>query len=530
MKTDQSFFHEGHNCWSVDEVTKNGVLVDGENYYKAFYEAAQKATRYIIIAGWQFDSGTRLLKKRDKKKSPFSGVFIHFLNQLCHKNPQLRVMILAWDFSFIYSFERESKQHARFNNSTAPNFKFVFDRFHPRLASHHQKFVVIDGNLAFTGGMDLCACRWDSRSHQVENPERTSPYHAMYAPYHEVQCFVTGPIVRRFVDIFVDRWQTATGEKLGLLTTGEPVTDFKGVLPLPPSRVALARTVGACVYPIRQKVDEIRKMFLDMIEKAERLIYIEVQYFASHEIYGALKKKLMIKSDESLQVIILLPAKLGPFKEQIAFGAQGTKMLRSLVKTAEANGHHVGVFNAVATDNNGHEQAVYIHSKVMIVDDKFMTIGSANLCNRSMGLDSELNLIWQAEDESMQQAIAEVRVSLLLEHTNLDAAEYRSRMVKHEGLAAFLIKAATEGICRLKFHNMKSIYEENPILNWIIPEDFSLDPAEAIIDAKLLEVAGKNPGGLTARFVRWLNRRIQRREAKLEDAPMSSAAEPEIQS
>jgi hypothetical protein len=64
------------------------------------------AQHYILIAGWQFDSTVRLLRGEDIDKANGEVRFLPFLDSLCKKNPELRLYILAWNFSLIYALSR----------------------------------------------------------------------------------------------------------------------------------------------------------------------------------------------------------------------------------------------------------------------------------------------------------------------------------------------------------------------------------------------------------------------------------------
>ncbi len=98
---------------------------------------------------------------------------LKFLNHLCERSPDLQIFILAWDFHLVFALEREWLQQLVFE-WTNHRLRFLFDATHVERASHHQKFVVVDGELSFLGGLDLCDHRWDDRSHTNKNPLRVS--------------------------------------------------------------------------------------------------------------------------------------------------------------------------------------------------------------------------------------------------------------------------------------------------------------------------------------------------------------------
>src|SRR5262249_29166391 len=142
------------------------------------------------------------LRGDDRKEANGEVRFLPFLNSLCKKNPDLHIYILAWDFSWIYALEREWWQKYTFNWTTNTQIQFRFDNCHPFGASHHQKFVVVDSHLAFLGGGDICASRWDERDHRAVHPERYDQETKPHGPYHEIQSYHVGPMAQRLTEIF----------------------------------------------------------------------------------------------------------------------------------------------------------------------------------------------------------------------------------------------------------------------------------------------------------------------------------------
>ncbi|HET9450122.1 MAG TPA: phospholipase, partial [Aggregicoccus sp.] len=201
----------GENCWAVAEATQAGVLVDGRDYYRAFYHAAQKARRYIVLTGWQFDSDVALLRGEDLKEARGDVRMLPMLKELCARNPELRVYILAWDFSLLLALEREWMQHILFNWTTSEQILFRYDASSPLYAAHHQKLAVVDGVIAFTGGMDICDCRWDDRAHAAECSSRCDTGRDPHGPYHDVGAVLTGPVVQRLSELFEARWVKSGG-------------------------------------------------------------------------------------------------------------------------------------------------------------------------------------------------------------------------------------------------------------------------------------------------------------------------------
>ncbi|MGH7782508.1 MAG: hypothetical protein ACREO5_01500 [Candidatus Binatia bacterium] len=216
MMVHRKILQKERNCWNIGPATETGLLVDGRQYFRAFYKAARAAENYIVISGWQFDSDVPLLYGPDADSAGEPANFLAFLNSLCEQNDRLRIYILAWDFTALYSLDREWFQGWYFNWMTNERLKFSFDCCHTFAASHHQKFVVIDGTMAFVGGLDLCSARWDDRDHRAENPYRVKRDQTPYAPFHDVQSFHVGPVGGYLADLFKNRWSLICGESLNL--------------------------------------------------------------------------------------------------------------------------------------------------------------------------------------------------------------------------------------------------------------------------------------------------------------------------
>ena len=88
-----SIINIGATCWDVASVEQTGLLIDARDYYRAFYQAARAAKRYVLIAGWQFDSDVRLLRGEDAADAEVA--LLSFLNGLCENNQDLQIYILA---------------------------------------------------------------------------------------------------------------------------------------------------------------------------------------------------------------------------------------------------------------------------------------------------------------------------------------------------------------------------------------------------------------------------------------------------
>jgi phosphatidylserine/phosphatidylglycerophosphate/cardiolipin synthase-like enzyme len=446
----------------MHEQASSALLIDGCDYYRAFYAAALRAKRSISLLGWQFDSDVLLLRGEDLPRGadPRDFELMPFLDRLCRQRPELEVRLLAWDHSMVFLLERELLQRVVFDVSTSDRFLLRYDDTVPLGGSHHQKVAVIDGRIAFLGSQDLCHSRWDSSAHLLRDPRRVSRYGLSYRPYHEVQAVVAGAPARSLLELFVDRWRVATGEVLDaadlIHKTPMPADaiDVPVTCPMPRSALALSRTMPAA--PGREDAHEVRELYVRAIRAAERLIYIETQYLTSSTVRDALVARMNDRSAPRLEIVIVMPPRMEKLKEELTVGPSQSDLLQALEAAAAAGGHALGVYNVAVKDEQGRDVRVYIHSKLMIVDDAIFTLGSANLANRSMVVDSEINASWHVGEgrsqggRELHHAIRRARVRLMMEHLG-EAADPRI-VARPEGIVARLDAVVAQGRGRLRRH------------------------------------------------------------------------------
>jgi len=505
--------HPGRNCWVVAEAADSGVLIDGEEYYRAFHDAARAARHYILLAGWQFDSGVTLLRG-EQRTGDGEVRLLPFLRELCEANPELQVRILCWDYSPAFFFQREWLQDVRFN-AAHPNIVFRFDDRHPIGGSHHQKFAVIDDAVAFVGSMDLCHERWDERAHRYQCDGRCEPSGTdTYGPYHEVQAFVTGPAVRELRELFAARWRTAGAGPLDVRAPDAPrAIAVHPTVPLGPARVAFSRTAPRILVPDQPEIREIERLFVDAIDAAEHLVYLESQYFGARALLAAFVRRLRQADRPPLEIVLVCPRALHSFSERMSIAGPQAIMFDRLRRLGAAHGHSVGIYClAICGDDDG-ERDIYIHSKLGIVDDRFLTVGSANLNNRSMGLDTELNVSWESglRDARLHRAVRRVRVSLLAEHAGRKGLAAIRRLTRARGLVAELDRIAAEPGARLRAY---PAVEVPPAPAYDLPEDSGWDPdqpIEAVVFERIFpnkrDVLRAGLGRVRSRFRAWRARR-----------------------
>jgi len=460
----------GDTCASLVGVDRSGVLVDGRDFYRAFYDACCQAERAILMAGWQFSCNVELVRGDDAATCKYPRTLIELLSVLCEQRPDLHVYMLPWDSSPVFAFEREPLQRLRLRLQGHSRIHWKMDNMHPAGASHHQKLFVIDRAVAMLGGMDVCSARWDDRSHEAFKDTRDDKQR----PYHDVNAFVTGDVVDVLRNWFTRRWEIATGEPLELPAQPRTTIEIRSSFEIDAPHVALART-----WPAMEKCDlpelrELLRLHQRAIVQARRSIYIENQYFSSYEIATALECR-MRQGGPPLDIVLVLPEKSAGLKERISIGVYQAAILDNLTRIARATGHRLGVYYQAARGRSGEETPVFIHAKVLAVDDRFLLISSANLSNRSMGFDTELGIAWEAPAPT--DSLRGARLELLAEHCGMRRDEAEARFGNPHGLVGKLDALASAKTHLLRIHNRNRDERPGWLMRRFLPKRTPLDPA-----------------------------------------------------
>lgn len=408
----------GRNCWRVAEAESLAFLIDGASYFEAFYRAALNAEHSITILSWDIDTRTRLLRNVPDVDE-FPTELGPFLRRLLRRKKSLHVHILNWDYSLIYAAERQWVPAVRFGWNSHPRLHFSLNDRHPVGACQHEKVVVIDETVAFIGGIDLTRHRWDTSEHLEHEPRRLDPDGNTYDPFHDVHTIVAGEVAHALGDLARQRWHRATGEQLAP-TQRRPVSDVwpTGVsVDLSNLPVGLARTQPK--FEDQPEVREIEHLYLDAIAAARRSIFMESQYLTAHRIGEALHTRL--SGPRAPEVVVVTRMKSDGWLERHTMDALRARLIRRLREAAQPN--RFRVYWPTASWMSA-DTCLGVHSKLLMVDDSILTIGSANCSNRSMGLDTECNLVIDGtQHKTVQAVLKRVRHKLLGEHLGRHVSE-----------------------------------------------------------------------------------------------------------
>ncbi len=487
---ENGILREGRNCWRITQSKRAAFLVDAAAYFSAFAAAAEKAQKSINILGWDIDSRTRLLCD---DRHPFPVELGNFLNSIVSRRHGLRVYLLGWDFAMVFAFEREPLPVYKLGWRTHQRVHFRLDGNHPVGASHHQKIVVIDDAVAFTGGLDLTIRRWDTPEHKVNDVRRIDPGGALYSPFHDVQIMVDGQTAAALGELARERWRRATGQKLS-----RPPRISADCWPenIPPDiesvSLGIARTEPA--YNGYRQVEEVKQLYLDSIAAARRFIYIENQYFTSATIANALTARLA--EPDGPEIIIVLPRDTPGWLQERTMGILRARLLREL-RQADRFGR-LRLYCPIISGLDG--DCIKVHSKVMVMDDAFLRIGSSNLNNRSMGLDTECDLALEAPGPgAVSGTIAHFRNRLMAEHVGTSPERIADILAKRGSLIAAAESAYNSD------RTLEPLNDQLPE-SYVIPETMIVDPERPVEPEKL--VAEFVPEEVRASANHWLLRNI----------------------
>ena len=411
------------------------MLVDGEQYFDTFIRACERAERLILILAWDFDS--RMVLRYDDANKPLESLG-DFLNRLCHEKPKLRIRILDWDFPMVYGTDREYSTIFGLNWKPHRHIDFRFDDTHPIAGSHHQKIVAIDDKVAFAGGLDLTNKRWDSPKHSPDDPRRTFE-DKPYPPFHDAMIAVDDEAAKQLADIFRKRWGDATGKTIPpVRTPGDPWPDELKV------EISNVQVSIACTQPAangKEKMHHIEALYLDMIARARRYIYIENQYFTSDKVGKALEARL--GDPDGPEIVVVTRLLSHGWLEEKTMHVLRARLVRQL-RAADKHGKFHAFFPHVEGLCEG--TCLDLHSKVMVVDDEWMRIGSSNISNRSMGVDTECDVTVEAAGRpEVQAAIRAYRDRLLAEHSGVEVEHLVAHLESAGSIAAAVGPIGTPG-------------------------------------------------------------------------------------
>ena len=339
------------------------VLVDGAVALPRIASAMRAAERSVDLAGWFFSPEFELTRGHDRQ--PLSEL----LRETADRGVEVR--LLAWAGAPLPLFRpgRREVDAVMADLADGARLRVATDRRERPMHCHHEKLVILDGRQAFVGGIDLtdlAGDRFDSGRHPIRSGNG----------WHDATMLAEGPVVEDVARHFGMRWLEVTGERLATPERAETKGDVT---------VQVARTVPERVYRSLPFGDfSILEAYVGALRAARTLVYLENQFLWSSEIAEILADLLRRPPSDEFRMVVMLPG-------HPSTGADDTRGQLAVLSEADVDGRLLCC--TLVARGNGAAEAVYVHAKIGIVDDRWLTLGSANLNEHSLFNDTEVNLV-----------------------------------------------------------------------------------------------------------------------------------------
>lgn len=339
------------------------MLVDGGEALPRIAEALAGARSHVHIAGWHITPDFGLT--RDDRASRLRDL----LGELAER---VEVTVLLWGGAPLPVFTpaRAAVRRVREELTRGTRVRCALDLHERPMHCHHEKLVIVDGEVAFVGGIDLTSLggdRFDSSDHPMRGR----------LGWHDASSRIRGPAVADVAAHFTARWCAVTGEQ----AQEAPPPGAAGEVEL-----QVVRTVPEKIYGFLPKGDfRILEAYTRALRSARKLVYLESQFLWSAQVVAILAEKLREPPSEDFRVVVLLPAKPNN-------GADTTRGQLGVLARAD-NGAGRFLATTISARSGGLDGPLYVHSKIGIVDDAWLTVGSANLNEHSFFNDTEMNVV-----------------------------------------------------------------------------------------------------------------------------------------
>jgi len=360
------------------------ILIDGAQALPKIAAALAGARSEVNIAGWHLTPDFGLSRDEGARR------LRDLLGELAER---LSVRVLLWAGAPlpVFSPRRAQMRQVQEELTRGTKVQCALDSHERPMHCHHEKLVIVDGEVAFVGGIDLTSLggdRFDTNDHPTRGK----------IGWHDASTRLRGPAVADVSAHFASRWMEVTGERAPVA----PAAPASGRVD-----VQVVRTVPEKIYDFLPRGDfRILESYVRALRSAQSLIYLENQFLWAPQIVEILLDKLRDPPSGAFRLVILLPAKPNN-------GADDTRGQLGLLAEADDG---AGRFLAatLSSRTGGLSGPLYVHAKIGIVDDAWLTVGSANLNEHSLFNDSEMNVV------SCDPALArDTRLRLWAEHLEL---------------------------------------------------------------------------------------------------------------
>jgi len=364
------------------------VLIDGAEALPLIAAELRSARSHIHMTNWFLSPDFDLV--RGEQSAPLR----HLLGELAER---VAVRVLVWAGAPLPLFRPSRREVREMCDRLTHQTRIDCGRDGKErpMHCHHEKTIVIDDRVAFVGGIDLTTQsgdRFDSNAH----PARGA------IGWHDASTRIEGPAVGDVAEHFRMRWHEVKGEHLAPVVAAEPAGDVE---------LQIVRTVPEHIYEAVPRGDfRILASYTAALRSAERFIYVENQFLWSPEIARLLRDKLKNPPSGKFRMVFVLPA-------NPKSGDDDTRgVLAELLDADDGEGRVLAC--ALYARSGPRADPIYVHAKIAVVDDRWLTLGSANLNEHSLFNDTEMNVV--AHDSELARR---TRLRLWSEHLELPAEQ-----------------------------------------------------------------------------------------------------------
>jgi phosphatidylserine/phosphatidylglycerophosphate/cardiolipin synthase-like enzyme len=355
------------------------ILIDGAEALPRMVEEFERAESHVHIAGWNFLPDFALTRGEEP------AILRNLLAGLAER-VEVRVLVWAGAPLPLNRLSRATVRRMRESLCHGTQIRCELDARERPMHCHHEKTIVIDDRIAFVGGIDLTSVggdRFDSSAH----PARSG------VGWHDASTQIAGPAVADVAEHFRMRWLEVSAAPAGNL------------------ELQIVRTVPERIYTAQPRGDfSILESYLRALRSARRLIYLENQFLWSPEVASILQDKLRRPPSDDFRLLLVLPAK------PVGGGDDTRGTLGELVEADAGAGRLLAC--ALFARAGRLADPVYVHAKIGIIDDSWLTVGSANLNEHSLFNDTEMNVV--THDAALAR---QTRLRLWSEHLELPSEQ-----------------------------------------------------------------------------------------------------------
>lgn len=397
--------------------------VDGQETFKLMYDKIHQAKTCIYIANYDLDPALRFVRNSDQPTAYLGHDHEAYPLQdlLVEKAREgVEVKIIVWEPRLVLKLlpgadergiDGRADEVAGINEiakryEMSDRLAVRIDSTAPTLTSaHHEKIVVVDNQVGFCGGLDLSRGKWDTSSHEYDNPLRDVNSEL----WHDVHLMVSGPVVWDLIYHFHQRWKYSESRDARRVRKLRMKSNYTNRSNHGNTPVMALRTWNEL-----NRHGGIQAWYAAMFRKAKKSIYIENQFpFQNSFATKLLEKRLLEEPD--LKVIIVGPMEpnLPGFIGSMIAKMSVNDLKNNLATLRRAGAGRVQTYSLISQHNaiSERRRQIYVHSKIMIVDDRWITVGSANIDKNGFKDSSELNL-----GITSQKLAQELRIRLWQEH------------------------------------------------------------------------------------------------------------------